>query len=252
MSTQVIILAGGKGKRMGGNIPKVLVSLCGKPLIAYVLDAVSESGVCQNPVIVVGYQGERVREALGDKYQYIVQKEQLGTGHAVSVCREKLQKQSENIFVLYGDMPFISPGDIQKILSHHLQSGSTLTMGTVVVNDFFGWKEVFYSYGRIIRDHDGNIFAIVELKDCSGEQKHITEVNPGYYCFRSDWLWENIHALSNQNAQNEYYLTDLVQIAIEQKEKVSSVRINPKSAYGINTQKHLETAEFNLKKGIFP
>jgi len=241
--TQIIILAAGQGKRMGGELPKVLVSLNGKPIISYLLKAIKHSGVCEKPLIVIGNQAEKVKETFGSRYQYVYQSERKGTGHAVKICKDALLGVSENVLILYGDHPFVSSDIIQKLEKAHRETRSTVTLMTVTVSDFFDWRKSFYSFGRIVRDEKGAVQSIVELKDASVEQKKIQELNPSFFCFQAPWLWENIKELTNNNAQKEYYLTDLLGMAIKQKEKVFAISVDPKIALGINTPEELSWAQ---------
>lgn len=236
----IVILAGGLGKRMQTELPKVLNELHGKPLICHVLDAVATSGVCEHPVIVVGKKRELVMEALGPEYRYAVQEEQLGTGHAVSMARESLVKSSKPVIVLYGDMPYVSAETIRTLAERHVETGAKLSMATVTVPDFDGWRAGFYDFGRIVRDGSEKIVRSVEKKDASLEELAITEVNPCYFCFDSAWLWEHLAKLGNTNAQGEYYLTDLVKIAVTEGIPISSISIDAKEALGVNTKEHLD------------
>ncbi len=238
---QIVVLAAGHGKRMNNSeLPKVLVTLKGRPIIVHLLDAIKLSGVCQRPVIVVGQQAEQVMSALGSDYTYIFQSEQLGTGDAVKCAQAQLQDRVENILVLYGDHPFVSPDTIKKLALAHQNGGQTLTMATVKIDDFDSWRQSFYDFGRIIRDSSGNIEQIIEKKDATPEQLNIAEVNPGYFCFKADWLWPNLANLKNDNSQHEYYLTDLVSIFTEKGGQINNVIIEPKDALGINTVEQLE------------
>ncbi len=245
--TQVIILAGGQGKRMGGELPKVFVPLNGKPLVSYLLEAIEHSGVCKKPVIVIGNQAEKVKETLGSRYQYVYQSERKGTGHAVKICKDALLGKSENILILYGDHPFVSSDIIQKLEKTHCETHSIVTFMTVAVADFNDWRKTFYSFGRIVRDAQGALQSIIELKDANEDQKKIHELNPSFFCFKASWLWENIEKLTNNNAQKEYYLTDLLGMAIQQKEKVSAISVDPKTALGINTPEELLWAQKLMK-----
>ena len=238
---QVIVLAAGKGKRMNHeDIPKVLIEIKNKPIINYVLNAIEASNVCKTPVIVIGFQKEKVINKLGNKYVYIEQKEQLGTGHAVNVCKNFLKGKAENILVLYGDHPSITESMVKNLAESHLKNNNILTLGTIKVDNFQDWKSVFYDYGRIIRDNKGEVSAILEKKDASETQLKITEVNPSYFCFKASWLWNNIEKLKNNNSQKEYYLTDLLNLAFSQKQKINAVLIDPKEGLGINTKKQLD------------
>lgn len=250
---RIVILAAGHGKRMKSDLPKVLTKLNDKTLISHVLDAVKSSGVDARPVIVVGQQRELVMQTLGDNYEYAIQEEQLGTGHAVMSAQKILaspvgsgpkENNADHIIVLYGDHPYISSETIKKLVERHLESKSMITMATVILPDFKDWRDIFYSnFSRIIRDENGNIIKDVQFKDASEEEKKITEVNPCYFCFDARWLWENLKTLKTDNAQKEYYLTDLIKIAMQEKVKIESINIDPHEALGVNSQEELGVLE---------
>ena len=242
MSTQIIILAAGHGKRMQSEIPKALTLFKNKPFIKHLLDTIKESGICDKPIIVIGQKGDQIRDFLGNNYNYAVQNEQLGTGHAV-MCAENLVGNLDSILVLYADHPLVSKKTITDIINTHNNSKATLTLATTVVPDFNDWRSAFLSFGRIIRGQDKEISKIVESKDASEEEKNIKEVNPAYMCFNNDWLWENLKNLKNMNAQSEYYLTDLVSMSFSQNKIISTVQIEPKEALGVNTKEQLELLE---------
>ena len=271
---QIVILAAGLGKRMNNkDIPKALTPLRGKPLISYILSAIKDSGICEKPAIVVGHKSELVKRELGSNYIYVDQieplsasdggmatevvdlykdhptykfiprPELLGTGHAVMKTKDKLKGKADDVMVLYSDQPLVSPKTIKKITTTHLDSGNVLTMGTVIIPDFNGWREGFYDFGRVIRNQSGKLQGIIEKKDANNEQLNIKEINPGYYCFKADWLWQNLDKLKNNNAQGEYYLTDLIDIAFQQGEEIATVEIDPKEALGVNNEEHLKLIE---------
>lgn len=238
---QIVILAAGYGKRMNQkDLPKVLVPFKGKAIIKHLLEAVEESQVCPKPLIVVGQKAEVVKEALGDKYLYAFQEQQLGTGHAVASTQSVIEDLASDVMVLYGDHPLVSADMIKNLHDAHKDSDGVLTMAVVKTSDFNGWHQSFYDYGRIVRDKKGEVKFIIEKKDSTPEQLEIKEVNPGYYCFKADWLWENISKLKNKNAQQEYYLTDLIEIAVSQGHKIKTVEIDPKEALGVNTAEQLD------------
>lgn len=248
--TGVVILAAGKGKRMQGqlSLPKVLYPLGGKPIMSHLLEALDGSNIKTKPVIVIAPNSEIIWETFGKKYEYAIQQKQLGTGHAVLSAKDKLQN-FDHVLVLYGDHPFVTIECVNQLVSKHIKTGSTLTLTTVDIMDFNDWRETFYNFGRILRDKDGKITRIVEKKDASNEELKITEVNPGYYCFKANWLWDNLSSLNCNNAQNEYYVTDLVEAALKQKEKVLSLTLfDPCEALGINTPEQLNFAEQILKE----
>lgn len=241
---RIIILAAGKGVRMESDLPKVLVPLNGKPIISKLLESVKNSGVDSKPVIVVGYKKELVMKELGDGYEYVSQDEQLGTGHAVLSAKGILENRAENIIVLYGDSPFPKGETIKKLAEKHQESKNVITMLTVKVPDFEDWRSFFYkSFSRIVRDENGKILKSVEFKDATEEEKNIKELNPCYFCFKADWLWSKLNTLENNNIQKEYYLTDLVKVAIEGGEKIESMEIDPKEALAANSKEELEILE---------
>jgi len=242
--TKIIILAAGKGKRMNNQfLPKVLVPLAGQPLIRHLLVNISAAGIDSRPVIVVGQLADLVKAELGSSYDYAMQTEQLGTGHAVASAKQVLQNQSDNIMVLYGDMPMLSPETIKNLASSHCQNNAVITMATFTVPDYNLWRAGFYGFGRVIRNSVGSVEKIIEKKDATPEQLEIKELNPSYFVFQADWLWQNLDNLKNNNAQQEYYLTDLVGIAKSQGKIINTVVINAKEALGVNTQEQLTELE---------
>ncbi len=240
---KIVILAAGKGVRMGGDLPKVLTPMKDQPMLSYVLKAVEKSGIDEHPIIVVGYKKELIVKEFGNKYQYVNQAEQLGTGHAVSLVKNCLEKKAENIMVLYGDHPFLSAETIKKISEKHLQSGKKITMATVKLPDFKDWRISFVNFSRIIRGGNGKILKDVQFKDASDKEIKITEINPCYFCFDAVWLWEKLQTLKNDNAQKEYYLTDLIKIATSDDAGIESIDIEPYEALGANTKAELEILE---------
>ncbi|MDO8435138.1 MAG: NTP transferase domain-containing protein [bacterium] len=241
--TAIVILAGGRGKRMGGDRPKVLQRIDGHTLVEHLLEAVEESDVCVKPVIVVGFGADQIRDVVGSRAEYVTQEPQLGTGHAVGFARELLEGRADQVMVLYGDNPFVSAGTIRKLDLLHSTEGRVLTMMTVHVEDFSAWRAPFSDFGRIIRDTAGRVVRIVEKKDATPEQLEIRELNPALYCFKAAWLWEHLPRLTNDNAQGEFLLTDLVGMAITEGQDIASVEIDPFECLGINTPEHLAMAE---------
>ncbi len=241
---KIIILAAGKGTRMKSDLPKVLETAKGKSIIKYLLESIEKSGISNKPIIVVGYGKEKVMEALGKNYDYVVQEEQLGTGHAVIITQKILENNADHIMVLYGDHPLISPETIKKLKDVHLASSKKITMATFIVPDFNDWRVIFYkNFSRIIRDLNGNIVKDVQFKDTNDEEKKGKELNPCYFCFEAKWLWENLKKLNTDNAQKEYYLTDLVKTAMKEKNQIQSINIDPREALGVNSKEELEIVE---------
>src|SRR3989344_7432842 len=240
---KIVILAAGKGVRMGGDLPKVLAQVKGKSMIKHLLESVEKSGIDEAPVIIIGYKKDTVIEELGDGYHYITQEPQLGTGHAVNLAKDYLKDKAENIMVLYGDHPVISAETIKKIKGKHLESGKRITMATVKLPDFRDWRINFVNFSRIIRDVNGRIIKDIQFKDASDEEIKITEVNPCYFCFNAIWLWSNLEMLRDNNVQKEYYLTDLIKIATDNGIETESIEIEAREALGANTKAELGVLE---------
>jgi len=240
----IIILAAGKGIRMNTSQPKVLTQLNGRSLIQNLLKTINKTKYADSVSIVIGFEGQEVIDLLGPGYNYVWQKEQLGTGHAVQQCQGTLQGKFSNHLILYGDVPFISTSTIQKIIDLHQQENSVLTMLTFKVPNFKDDYQGYYHFGRIVRNEQGEIIKIVEFKDAGEEEKQIIELNPAIYCIQDKWLWENLNKLNNQNQQAEYYLTDLVKLASDQDLKINSLVIEDEFEFmGVNTLEDLELAQ---------
>lgn len=240
---QILILAAGKGKRMKSDLPKALLPFCGKPMIVSLLDAAQKSGVCDKLAIVVGHKANIIQQILGTDFLYVYQDRQLGTGHAVRCAQKQLQGMSEHVLVLYADHPFLKAGTIRKIVAFHTSRNTVMSIATATVSDFEGWRKPLSLFGRVVRGHDGKIQKVVEINDATEEELKIMEVNPAFFCFHSDWLWDNIHRLENTNAQKEYYLTDLVPLALQDQDEIPSVSVDPLEAIGINTPEQLKALE---------
>ncbi|MDO8659644.1 MAG: NTP transferase domain-containing protein [Candidatus Parcubacteria bacterium] len=239
-NVKIIILAGGKGKRLQSELPKVLVPVANEGMIKHLLKSVEKSNI-KNVGIVVGHGKELVIKELGGKYEYIIQDEQLGTGHAV-MCAKKHCEQIDHIVVLQGDMPFITEKTINHLIQTHLNTEVKITFATTIVPDFTDWHKSFLHFGRILRI-DGKVDGIREYKDASEKEKNIKEVNAGCYVFDTAWLWKNLEKIKNENSQKEYYLTDIFHIASENNDKIETVKIDPREALGANTKEELETLE---------
>ena len=242
MNIKVVILAAGKGKRMGAEIQKALLPLVNKPMIGHLLDAVDSCSVTMRSVVVYGHGGEDLMEYVQDRAETTLQEQQLGTAHAVMVARDQVV-DSDHIMVLYGDSALVSSDTMQRLIDHHQQSPAAITMAVGCVSDYKDWRSCFSRFGRILRDDSGNVVAIREAKDCSDKELVVQEVNPGFYVFDNKWLWEHIDSIGSDNAQGEMYLTDLVEIAIANGDKVNTVEIPIEECVGCNTPEELEFAE---------
>ena len=236
MSLSIVILAAGKGTRMRSDLPKVLQPLAHKPLLGYVIDA-SMSFNPNQLIVVYGYGGDQVQKTFSSQHiQWVEQKEQLGTGHAV-MQTISLMKEEGSTLILYGDVPLIDQTTIQRLIQKGQKNLAVLTYT----------KEDPKGYGRIIRK-EGRIQKIVEEKDCDAAQKNIKEINTGIMCAPNHLLKNWIQRLTNQNAQKEYYLTDIVGLSIEDNIEVFSESAdNEVSITGINSKFELATMERNYQ-----
>lgn len=238
-----LILAAGKGTRMKSELPKVIHPILGKPMVAYVIEAAEQTG-CSTTTIVTGYKSELVVGALkGYKVDFVEQPEQLGTGHAVQCYAEKAEKRPEHLLVICGDTPLISVATLKDIVKTHLEQKPAITMMTLMMQQPG-------NYGRIIRNA-GKISCIREAKDCSDKELEVKEVNLAVYMFEADFLFDNIFKLQNSNKQGEFYLTDLVEMAVEQGKKVvSCIEKDEASTLGINSRQHLAQVSTILQQQI--
>jgi bifunctional UDP-N-acetylglucosamine pyrophosphorylase / glucosamine-1-phosphate N-acetyltransferase len=202
LSPVAIVLAAGKGTRMKSDLPKVLFPACGRPMIEYVLDALTEVGV-RRVVVVVGYRADLVRQTLANRpgVEFVEQSPQLGTGHAVMVCRTALANHVGQILILTGDTPLVQPATLRAMFADFERTRPACLMGTANKQNPTG-------LGRVVRDAAGNFLAIVEEKDATPAQVAIREVNMSYYLFDSRELWHALDLIRNENAQGEYYITD--------------------------------------------
>jgi len=230
-----IVLAGGKGTRMRSDLPKVLHDLYGKSVIRHSIDNVREPGI-DDVIVVVGYGRDRVMEHLGEGLRFAVQEEQLGTGHAVLHALALLGEAAGPVVVCYGDMPFVRPATFRALIDAQAQqgvAGAILTMELENPPDF----------GRVVRDEHGRVKGVVEVKDCTPEELAIKEFNVGVYCFGVEALRWALPRLSDDNAQGEFYLTDVVQVLVEGGRRVETLRTESvEETLGINDPADLELA----------
>ena len=220
---------------MKSDLPKVLHELCGRPMLAYVLDAARAAG-CDRVLAVVGHEAELVRQAFADDgadITWVTQSPQLGTGHAVMVCREHLAELSGAVIVLAGDGPLIRPETLKQLLATHRETGAALTLATSILPDPG-------RYGRIVRDESGQLAGIVEYLDADEAQRAIGEVNVSMYCFDAEALRQVVGELTNDNAKGEYYLTDALGLLRQRKAKLAAVAaVPPEDVISINTIEEL-------------
>lgn len=238
----IIVLAAGKGTRMGTpGIAKVLNRVGGRPMIAHVLDTAFSIN-SHKLIVVIGFDSDSVRSSVGYSHptaDFVHQHEQLGTGHAVLQCEDALADFNGDILILSGDVPLLREITIRSLLTTHQQTGAEATVLTTRVSDPTG-------YGRIERDEKGNFIGIVEHKDATDGQLGITEINTGIYTVKSSVLFPALKELRADNAQGEYYLTDIIKLLSEQGLSVYSVETaNPLEAAGVNTPAELEAADYS-------
>jgi bifunctional UDP-N-acetylglucosamine pyrophosphorylase/glucosamine-1-phosphate N-acetyltransferase len=255
-----VVLAAGKGTRMRSNLPKVLHSLAGVPLLAHVLQALEAIPTAssftslknslsphpsQRPILVVGHEAEQIEAIFGSSCQYAIQQDLSGTGTALLSAREAvddLNPLPQIVLVCNGDTPFISSEMLAGVLAEHIARKATITFLTARADESS-------DFGRIVRDADGLVREIVEVKRATAEQKRIDEVNSGVYCFDRDWLWPNLQHLPC-NAAGEYYLTDLIGVASMQGRGITTVRGTIEESIGINDRVQLAAAEQLIRRKI--
>ncbi|MCJ7673525.1 MAG: NTP transferase domain-containing protein [Sedimentisphaerales bacterium] len=240
-----IILAAGVSSRMNTQLPKVLHEVCGRPMLAYVLDACRGVGV-QKLYVVVGFGGDEVEEAFQgtDDIVWVKQTEQRGTAHAVLSCKQYLKDFQGQTLVLCGDGPLVRAEMLQTLIGKHEMERAAATLATAVLDDPTG-------YGRIVRDRYGNIQGIVEDANCAREQLAIREVNPSYYLFNNQILFEAAEQVGPDSVKNEYYLTDAVSSIIATGHKVVAVTaVRPEEAVGVNSRAQLSVASKIMQRRI--
>lgn len=242
MEITTIILAAGQGTRMRSATPKFMHPLCGLPLLEYSLRLAEGLGGGK-PVVVVGHGADAVRQYVGSRADFALQAPQLGTGHAVMAAENLLKPHSGLVVVIFADMPLLRLETLQRIVEMQRDNPGPISMLTVELPDPHG-------FGRVIRAEDGSVQAIVEEAVASPAQKTIRELNASVYCFRADWLWDALHQIK-VSPKGEYYLTDIVEIAVHQGLKVQAYQTPDISeAVGINTRVHLAEAEAILRQRI--
>ncbi|MEA4924789.1 MAG: bifunctional UDP-N-acetylglucosamine diphosphorylase/glucosamine-1-phosphate N-acetyltransferase GlmU [Syntrophomonadaceae bacterium] len=241
MKFSAVILAAGKGVRMCSKLPKVVHRVAGKPMVVHVADAVREAGV-DRIVLVVGHGRHSVEELFpSGSVEFVVQEEQLGTGHALLQAQAKVS-QDDTILVLAGDTPLLQAGTLKTMIAHHQNSGAAATVLTTEVENPYG-------YGRIIRDPQGAFQSIVEEKDANPAQKLVREINSGMYCLQVKDAFAALNGIGTQNAQGEYYLTGILPILMGEGKKVEALLLDvEEDMYGINDRVQLTQAEKIIRR----
>ncbi len=238
---RALILAAGKGTRMQSDKPKVLHEILGKPIIRYVTEALSLPEVERIGVVVSPENHLTIETVLGASVDYIIQTEQLGTGHAVRAADDWLTGFNGSLVVVVGDAPFITRDIIKRLIAEQQKKG-VASLLTVRLDPPPPW-------GRIVRDSDGRVLRIVEEKDATAKEREITEVSSSHYCFDWDCLYRALHFVKTDNAQNEYYLPDVIEIMVENGESVFTVSTGDKLLpFGINSPEDLQFAESEMRK----
>ena len=236
-----LILAAGKGTRMGSSLAKVLHPLGNRPMIQFSIDLAENLGA--DPVVlVVGHQKDAVMDALrGRKVLFAEQHEQRGTGHAVAQAGECFRSFPGDILILCGDVPLLKEKTLEALIGHHGSTGAAVTVLTTVLDDPG-------RYGRVVKTADGRVLRIVEERDATQEEREVKEINTGIYCADGRFLFDAVSRITDDNAQGEYYLTDIFQIALERGcETASMVCPDPHDVMGINTPEELKDAERRLR-----
>ncbi|MEO1334011.1 MAG: NTP transferase domain-containing protein [Myxococcota bacterium] len=237
-----LILAAGKGSRMKSDLPKVLHQVHGKPMVTCCLDALEAAGVKKN-CVVVGYRQELVREELGDRVMYAVQKQQRGTGDAVAAAADQIRAHNGRVVIVYGDAPLLSSESLKKLADACIPEKVAGAILTITLDN----PPVA---GRIIRDDQNRFVRVVEEQDCTDEQKLIREINVGTYCFKSEPLLHALDCLKPNNEQGEYYLTDVPAHLFGMGHSVETIAAQDLfESLGVNDKRHLEFAEMatNIK-----
>lgn len=236
----VIILAAGKGTRMKSQLPKCACPLNNKPMINYLLETLKKMNM-NNIYIVVGYQKEYMIDIIKEEVFFVEQPEQLGTGHAVLCCTNKMRNLVGDTLILSGDMPLVGKEILSKLIAHHQQQKNDLTILTTKVSNPQG-------YGRVIRSEDYKVIRIVEEKDTTKTEREVKEINTGIYCINNQILFQNINKITNNNIQKEFYLTDLVEILLK-KYQVGVLNVdNSYHLIGINDMETLKKVEKSMEE----
>lgn len=235
-----VVLAAGQGKRMLSDLPKVLHCAAGVPLVRHVLDAVEGAGITEI-IVVIGQGAELVREALGADYKFAVQEKQLGTGDAVLKAMPYLSEECQDVLVVCGDTPLLKSETLEKLIITRRDAAAAAAVLTSIFDDPKG-------YGRVMKNADNMVEAIIEEVDATSEQKEIQEINTGLYAFAKEELQATIRRLQPDNQQGEYYLTDCIHLLREAGQPVTALISSTEETAGINTRCQLADAERILRE----
>ncbi len=243
MKVTAVLLAAGQGTRMKSSLPKVLHLLCGKPMVWHVLEALKQAAT-ESPVVVIGHGADEVKKYLGDSADCVLQEPQLGTGHAALQAESLLKGKTDLVIITYADMPLLRGKTFARLVEAQRLNPGPLSLITVFADDPHG-------FGRILRNADGTVSAIVEEYVATPEQQKIKELNVGAYCFNADWLWDALHRIPKNEKKGEYYLTDVVELAVKDNLPVQAVVHDDfNETIGINTRVHLAEAEAAMRMRI--
>jgi bifunctional UDP-N-acetylglucosamine pyrophosphorylase/glucosamine-1-phosphate N-acetyltransferase len=239
----VVVLAAGEGTRMKSDLPKVLHSVAGRPMLQYVLETARalDPGVL---TLVIGEGADLVRRTIGEGASYVVQEQRLGTGHALQQAEESVAGQGETVLVLYGDTPLVRPETLRQMVEHHAAEGAVVTLLTFRPRDPEG-------YGRIVREAGtGRVLAVVEQDEATPQQRELGEVNSGILCFDDVWLWPHL-ARAERRPGGEVYLTDLVAMACDEGRSVAALEVpEPLEVIGVDHRAKLAQAEAEIRRRI--
>ena len=235
MKTTAVILAAGQGTRMKSELPKVLHKVSDKPMIGWVIEQLKNAG-CDELIAVLGHKGEMVEPLINKDCRIVYQHKQLGTGHALIQAAKQLKDEAGCVLVVCGDTPLLKAETLQILQKRHQEEGNLVTVLTAIASEPFG-------YGRIIRNDRRQITAIVEEKDATTEQKRIDEINSGTYCFDQQFLLKALTQLDTNNAQGEYYLTDVVKLAALEGQVGGYILEDFEETLGVNNRIQLAAAE---------
>lgn len=240
-----VILAAGAGTRLRTAFPKVLHSVCGKPMIEHILNALDGLGL-ERTVVVVGFARDQVVEALKARkgIEYAIQEQLQGTGHAVMMAQKTLKGFKGDVLIVNGDVPLIRHETVMKLVSRHRHQDAA---ASILTTEMPGNRDL----GRIIRNDDNTVAAIREYRDANKYERQIPEVNTGIYCFDSELLWDALGKIGNDNAKGEYYLTDVIQILVSHSKRVEAVIAeDPVEVMGVNDRIQQSAAEAAMRRRI--